>query len=698
MEEQREADLFTEQEELHYIHRDVSWLSFNYRVLQEAKDKSVPLLERIKFLAIYSSNLDEFFRVRVANHRNIIRLGKKSAKQLTYKPKNVLKKIRKILNRQQKEFSHIFTKDIVPTLKNYGIQLKTQDQLNQDQKEYITAYFRQNLLPFVQPVLLLRNKIRPFLNNASVYLALQLLDPDREDQDNIRYAIIKIPTDDLPRFIELPSTKGNNELTMLDEIVRHNAPELFPGYKVLGSYSIKLTRDAEIYIDDEYTGDLVDKIKKGVHQRHVGEASRLVYDRKMPSEMLDFLIDQFHLETIDTYPEGRYHNNFDFFSFPDFNKQQLKNTKWLPLESDYFTNNEAFFKISQKDRLLHFPYHSYQGVVDFFNQASIDPFVTHIKIMQYRIGKKSRILDALANAVKQGKQVSVFIELKARFDEEENLKWKEKLEANGIKVFYSIPGLKVHSKLAIIRREEKGQSVNYAYLGTGNFNEKTAKLYSDFGLFTKRPEICSEVMRIFSFVETMRRPTKEFELLLVGHFNLRVSLADKITREINNARAGRKARIILKMNNLQDKQMINKLYEAHAAGVEIKMIVRSVCSLVPGIKELSQNIHVISILDRYLEHTRVYWFHNDGEEEIYLSSADWMMRNLSHRVECAYPILDEENKTIIKDIINIQLNDNVKARYIHVDKENEYQDTGNDISNQSQLETYYYFKRMAEGS
>ncbi len=690
------ADNTIDMDQMPYVHRDLSWLSFNYRVLQEAKDPQVPLLERIKFLAIYSSNLDEFFRVRVANHRNILRAGPKAIAKLGYDPESLMTELRFTLNEQLEEFSRIFQDEIIPALKAEKIYLRKPEDLNREKREFIEKYFQDNCLPYVQPVLLLKDKIRPFLTNAALYLALQLTDLQRPEDDNRRYAIVKVPSDHLPRFVTLPSGFNKNHVIFLDDLVRHNIPQLFPGYKVEASYSIKLTRDAELYIDDEYSGDLVEKIKKGIHKRQVGLASRLVYDREMPEEMLQFLIEQFDLDELDCVAEGRYHNNFDFFGFPSFGKSHLINHELEPLDANYFEGDRAFEKIQERDRLFMFPFHSYDPVVDFFQQAMVDPAVTHIKIMQYRIGRVSRILSALMKAVKLGKRVTVFIEIKARFDEEENLKWAEKLEEAGINVIYSFPGLKVHSKLAIVRRIEEGKAVNYAYLSTGNFNEKTATLYSDFGLFTCDPRISSEVMRLFTFLETKKKPSNRFVHLLVGHFNLTPQLLSLIDFEIAEAKAGRPAFIHAKMNSVEDKPTIAKLYEASQAGVKIELIVRGICSLRAGVPGVSENIKVISILDRYLEHARLYWFHAAGEDKIYLSSADFMKRNLTRRIEAAYPIYDEQLKDIVKTIFRIQWTDNVKARHIGTDNENDYQRTDNELAVQSQLDTYYFFKRISE--
>lgn len=682
-----------------YINRDSSWLSFNHRVLQEAKDPSVPLLERIKFLAIYSSNLDEFFRVRIAQHRNLLRISKKTKKEIEYNPREVLKTLHKIVNEQQVEFSRIFIDEIIPELREHNIYILRRLQLNKEQKEFVENYFRENLLPFVQPVLLVKDKIRIFLNNAALYLAISLI--SKENYTNkTEYAIVKIPSDYLPRFIELPSQSGHHELIMLDDIVRQTVSWLFPGYEIVDTYSIKLTRDAELYIDDEFSGNLIQKVKASLQKRNIGPASRFVYDRTMPKTFLNFLTETFNLENVDLQPEGRYHNNFDFFKFPDFTLSQLKYKPLPPLPYLPLENAEDYFEtIKQGDHLVHVPYQSYESVIKFFESAAQDPSVTHIKIVQYRVAKKSRIMQALMQAVKAGKQVSVFIEVKARFDEEANLKWGETLQNAGVSVYYSMPGIKVHSKLALVTRREGRQNCLYAYLGTGNFNEDTARVYADIGIFTADSRLTTEVSRLFNYLETANKAectTQTFEHLLVGQFNLRSGLVEKIDREIANAQAGKPASMVLKMNSLEDHTMMDKLYEASQAGVKVQIIARGICSIVTGVKGLSENIKAISIVDRFLEHTRVFIFHNDGNEEIYLSSADFMTRNLSNRVETAFPIYDENLKTVIKDVVDFQLKDNVKARIISAKQDNKYKRDKSDISIRAQTETYFYFKRLTE--
>lgn len=691
-----QLELLQEVDHIPYIHRDISWLGFNYRVLQEAKDITVPLMERLKFLAIYSSNLNEFFRVRVAHHRNLVRVGKKTKRKLQLEPKQVLIQIQKIVNKQQEEFNDILENQIIPELKHYNINLLNSHELKPEQIDFIVNFFQDHLLPYVQPVLLVKGKVRPFLNNATLYLCLHLVEKDKPASDPV-YAMVQVPSNHQPRFIVLPSPTTRYDIIMLDDIVRYNITWFFPGYDIQDSYSIKLTRDAELYIDDEFSGDLLAKIKRSLNKRNVGPASRLVYDRNMPGPMLEFLMDVLEVEELDLLPEGRYHNNFDFFDFPDFGLPQLRNQSfdplpYLPLEE----SKEIFLNLREKDHLIFLPYHSYESVIRLFEEAARDHNVTHIKIVQYRVASQSRIMNALIQAVRAGKQVSAFIEVKARFDEEANLKWGETLEKAGVTVKYSFPGLKVHSKLALIRRIEDDGPRLYTYLSTGNFHEVTAKVYSDFGFFTADRNLTAEVARLFSFLETVHVPTQDFQHLLVGQFNLRKSLEDMIDREIAFAKKGKEACITLKLNSLQDIQMVEKLYEASQAGVEVKLIIRGICSLVAGKKGISENIKAISIVDRCLEHARVFIFHNDGNEDIYLSSADWMERNLSYRIETSFPIYDPDIKEEIKDLIKIQWNDNVKARHLHYKHTNKYRRNQIELVIRSQEEIYYYYKRKNE--
>jgi len=673
--------------------RDISWLRFNFRVLQEAMNPDVPLLERVKFLAIYSSNLDEFYSIRVANARNLLKVNKKTIKELDFDPKLLLKQIKNIVAGHHKIFSRVKNQEIIPALREHGIFLLKREELNESQQIFVDNYFSTQLVSFVQPVLLDRNLVQPFLNDAALYLSIQLKEKQHKNETNSQYAIVKIPSDFLPRFIELPSAPGRHDVILLDDVVRHTLPYLFPGFSIIGSFSMKITRDAELYIEDEYSGDLLVKIKNSLLKRNIGPASRFVYDRSMPQKMLDYMTNLFGIAPDDIIQEGRVHNNFDFFQFPTFGKTELLYPKLQPLENKELLAGDIFKALKNSDHLLYFPFHSYEPVVKFFEEASKDPDVTHIKVTQYRVAKESRIMEALIAAVQNGKSVTVFIEVKARFDEEANLNWGEKLEKSGVKVHYSFPGLKVHSKLALIRRMNGKEPELFSYMSTGNFHEGTAKLYCDFGYFTSNPNINIEVAKVFSFLETVDVPDNMFENLLVGQFNLRKTLVSYLNRAIELAKEGKKPKVILKMNSLEDDQMIEKLYEASNAGVKIQLIIRGINCLVPRVPKFSNNIAGISIVDRYLEHTRVFVFHLDADPVVILSSADWMSRNLSYRIETAFHILEPKIKKIILDILDFQLRDNVKARILDGLTDQSFK-SNNEISLQSQNAIYEYLKTI----
>jgi len=673
--------------------RDISWLRFNFRVLQEAMNPDVPLLERVKFLAIYSSNLDEFYSIRVANARNLLKVNKKTIKELDFDPKLLLKQIKNIVAGHHKIFSRVKNQEIIPALREHGIFLLKSEELNESQQIFVDNYFSTQLVSFVQPVLLDRNLVQPFLNDAALYLSIQLKEKQHKNETNSQYAIVKIPSDFLPRFIELPSAPGRHDVILLDDVVRHTLPYLFPGFSITGSFSMKITRDAELYIEDEYSGDLLVKIKNSLLKRNIGPASRFVYDRSMPQKMLDYMTNLFGIAPDDIIQEGRVHNNFDFFQFPTFGKTELLYPKLQPLENKELLAGDIFKALKNSDHLLYFPFHSYEPVVKFFEEASKDPDVTHIKVTQYRVAKESRIMEALIAAVQNGKSVTVFIEVKARFDEEANLNWGEKLEKSGVKVHYSFPGLKVHSKLALIRRMNGKEPELFSYMSTGNFHEGTAKLYCDFGYFTSNPNINIEVAKVFSFLETVDVPDNMFENLLVGQFNLRKTLVSYLNRAIELAKEGKKPKVILKMNSLEDDQMIEKLYEASNAGVKIQLIIRGINCLVPRVPKFSNNIAGISIVDRYLEHTRVFVFHLDADPVVILSSADWMSRNLSYRIETAFHILEPKIKKIILDILDFQLRDNVKARILDGLTDQSFK-SNNEISLQSQNAIYEYLKTI----
>ena len=680
-----------------FFNRELSWISFNYRVLQEAKDPNVPLYERIKFLAIYSSNLDEFFRVRVASIRSLLNLKSKSRKELSFQPQILLKKIKAAIHSQQEEFGRIYREELIPGLKNENIFLVDDKNINKKQLDFINNHFLDQVLPFVQPTLLEKNKISTFLRNRSIYLAIKLRNKRRAKQNDgskqrSRYAIVEIPADRLGRFVILPPDNEKNFVMFLDDVIRTNLSVLFPGYLIESCYSIKLTRDAELYIDDEFSGDLFVKIQKGLSKRKTGVPSRFLYDSEMPQDFLKFLQSTLKLKKDDLTAGGRYHNFNDFFNFPKFDKPHLEYDPMPPLGCKELDSVISSFNIiSQKDILLSFPYQSYGYVLKLLEEAAEDINVKGIKITLYRVAENSLVVRSLIKAAENGKDVTAFIEVKARFDEETNFASADALVKAGVKVFSSFPGLKVHSKLCLIERVEKTKSKFYSYLSTGNFNEKTARIYVDNGLFTADQNIGKEISKVFKFLERKSKKEK-FNHLLVAPFNLRETLVHLIENEIMNARNGIKAEIILKLNSLEDRKMIKKLYEASQAGVKIKLIIRGICCLLPGLKQVSENIEAVSIVDRFLEHSRIYVFYNNGDKKYFLSTADWMKRNLSRRIEVAFPIYDKSIQKQLEKMIGIQLNDSLKARIIDQQQNNKYKFSHEEKKIRSQYEIYKQFK------
>lgn len=681
--------------------REISWLQFNARVLQEARDLRNPLYERIKFLAIYSSNLDEFFRVRVASLRSLLNLKKAEHKELEIDPQKLLKKIHKIVGAQQESFGKVFQSQIVPELRKHNIFLINETELTAEQAEYVRGYFTDKVLPLLKPIFPNKATIDPFINNRSLYFAVEL-SPRNETADereiagqktDTEYAILEIPSTDLPRFISLKKEGKNSYVMFLDDVVRLSLREYFVRNDVLGAYSFKMTRDAELHIDDEFQGDLLSKIQAGLSIRKKGIPSRFLYDPHMPSEMLKYLSKYFKLAEDDLIPGGKYHNFSDLMSFPNPGIPSLENKPQPPLSHPDLKDARLLFPvIAQKDILLFYPYQTYDYVLQFINQAAKDQAVIAIKITLYRVAHNSQVVEALKNAAKNGKEVTAFVEIKARFDEEQNLYWAGELERSGVKVLYSFPGLKVHCKLCIVTRMERGEKKRYCYLGSGNFNEKTATLYSDVGLFTTDVRITKEVKEVFQILGRKERST-EFEHLLVAPFSMRKTFDKRIEKEIRFAKEGRPAEIIIKLNSLEDLDMIDHLYEASIAGVKIRMIVRGVCSLIPGVPGMSTNIRAISIIDRYLEHSRIFIFHNGGDQRFYVASADWMTRNLTHRIEVGFPIYDETIRKELRQFIDFQLRDNTKARIIAKGKLNKYKRSGAGSEKiQAQIDFYKYLR------
>jgi polyphosphate kinase len=669
-------------------------------VLQEAKDTTVPLHEKIKFMAIFSSNLDEFFRVRVAALRYLLTLKKKSINKLKIDPETLLKEIQKRVDGHQQELGDIFRNSIIPELKKNNIILTNEKSLDEKQASFVADYFRYEVLPYLRPSILVRKKVTIFLQNKVLYLAVKLQSkkenqPQSSKNPRSTYAVVEIPTINLPRFIEIPSTDQQKTVIFLDDIIRLHLIEIFHGYLIKEIYEIKLTRDAKIYIDDEFSGDLLEKIKKGIARRKTGKPSRFLYDEQMPSEFRNFLKDSLMLQKEDFVPGAKYHNFSDFISFPRIGPASLQDRKLPPILIPVLQSSKDIWSVlSEKDYLLYFPYHSYDHVIKFLKSAADDPSVLSISLTLYRSAADSQIIHHLINAANKRKSVTVFVEVKARFDEESNILWAQKLEDAGITVLYSFPGLKVHSKICLIARKEGNIIKKYSYLATGNFNEKTAKLYSDFGLFTADSKITKEIEHVFRYLKTEKNEYN-YTHLLVAPFVMRKKFYELIDNEIENAQNGKKAKIDLKMNSLEDKKIIEKLYQASQAGVKIRIIVRGICCLIPGIENLSDNIEIISIVDRFLEHTRIFNFHNNGREKYYLASADWMRRNLSRRVEVAFPIYDSNIKKTLRSIFELQWNDNQKARIIDRDQSNKYVSDSSGKKRRSQTETYEFLKNQS---
>lgn len=674
-----------------YYDRELSWLSFNYRVLQEAKDSSVPLYERIKFLAIFSSNLDEYFRVRVASLRSLLTLKEKTQKKLKFDPERLLSKINKKVVEYQEEYGKIFMEEIIPELKQNDILLINEQNVSAGNITWLKDYFNESVLPYINPMLLQKKKIVPFLKNKSLYLGIVLepIEGKNGSKKKIKYALVEIP-EMIKRFIVLPQSDKYFQIMFIDDVIRLNLSSVFPGYKVLSIYSVKLTRDAELYIDDEFSGDLLDKIKKGLSKRKLGVPCRFLYDKNMPQEFLEYLKETFGLSKNDLVPGGKYHNLNDLFGFPaPQNKPELFDNRINPLCIKPFENVKSLFSvIDEQDVLISVPYQDYSYVIRILNEAADDPLVENIKITLYRVSSGSKIIRALIKAALNKKKVTAFVEIKARFDEESNLNWASELERSGVEVLYSFPGLKVHSKLCLISRYSEGSLKKYAYLATGNFNEKTAQIYADHGLFTSHSGITTEAEQVFDFL-SHKKTEHNFRHLLVAQFNLRDDIYKLIDNEIDNALNGSGGSMILKMNSLEDKKMIKKLYIASMAGIKIKLIVRGICCLIPGQPGLSENIEVISIVDRYLEHARVFIFNNNGNPLYYLGSADLMSRNLNRRIEVVFPIYDKSIQDQLQSIIDIQLNDNSKARIIDRKQLNNYKYTEHEpVRSQDKIYSY----------
>ena len=646
-----------------YFNRDVSWLSFNYRVLLESEDTSLPVYERIKFLSIHASNLEEFYEVRVAEHRNII-LQKTGSKENRSEAEQILEAINAEVSRQQQEFFRIFQTQILPELERQNIILYMNDEPKPEHRKFVKTYFEEEIFPFLQPVMLLKNDIRFFIRDKRLYQIVQL----QENKTGKRfYSIIKTPYAKIPRFIELPPAGGKYYYMFAEDVISANLPDIFTGYTVEGCYNVKVSRDADIFFDDdESLNNLLETIKKKIRRRKIGDLSRFVYDKRMTGDCLQFIQEMFHIQKKDLIPDNRHLNLEDLIKLPNPLGKELKAQVPVPIRIPELDQSYLLFPvIRKKDIFLYYPYHTFDYFIRFLTEASSNPNVEEILITQYRVAEDSEIINNLINAAKNGKKVTVFVELKARFDEANNLITSQMMKDAGIKIIYSIPGLKVHAKVALIIEKTLVKNKlrhSYAYLSTGNFNEKTAKLYSDMGIFTSNNKITYEIWKLFEVLETQNTEVK-FNTILVAQFNMVSNLKEKINREIKNSGKGKKTHIILKMNGLQDVSMIDELYRASEAGVKIDLIMRGISCIIPG-QAYSENIHVTRIVDMFLEHSRVWYFYNAGKEEVYITSADWMIRNLYRRIETAFPVLDKKIKQTIIKILNIQLNDNVKACFV----------------------------------
>lgn len=674
------------------IARDISWLSFNARVLQEAADKTVPLRERIRFLGIFSNNLDEFFRVRVATLKRMIQFGTRARMHLENNPQQIIDEIQMTVLNHQGEFNRIW-EECLGELNKQKIFLRNEKELNPAQQDIVRTYYEEEVSADIIPLMIENIPLFPMLRDKSIFLAVVMW--KKESAFQKKYALIEIPSRIHGRFKILPSGNEEKHIILLEDVIRFNLPDIFSyfGYDHYQSHIFKVTRDAEIDIDDDLSTNIIQKIEKGVKNRRKGKPVRFVYDRDMDPGLLEYLVRRLNLSKKDNLiPGGRIHNFRHFMDFPD-EVFSIKQTRKKPFDHPLMTERRVSDLIQERDILLHFPYHSFTPLIDLLREAAFDPEVTTIKITCYRLASQSKIINALINAVRNGKEVIVMIELRARFEEEANIEWKNRLEEEGARVLVEIPHMKVHSKLCLIRKRTKNNTIlQYGFVSTGNLNEKTARIYADHCLLTSNPKIMGDVNRIFHFIEQPRTGMhflKDCRYVLPSPHFVKKEMLRLIEEEIKQAKKKKPASIILKMNSLSDEDLIAKLEEAARAGVEISLIVRGIFCMYTEHKKYQFPIRAISIVDEYLEHARVWVFHNKGKQKVYLSSADWMLRNLEHRVEATCPVWDPELKQELIDILNIQLEDNVKARVLDNDLGNQYVSTDKKKI-RSQVETYAF--------
>ncbi len=645
-----------------YHNRDISWLGFNYRVLQEAKDSKVPLMERVKFLSIFSSNMDEFFRVRYPVIALYSHLKNKTLnKSALPVDKNLSATVQSIVSEQLEEFGQIIQQDILPELEANGIILYYNRPAPEEYAAQIRETFYSRVLAFIQPVFIgdsFQSDFFPANNRLYFFVLLK-----KEGSDLLSHAIVNIPTDKTSRFFTLESSDDKQHIVLLDDIIRDNLSCIFTGFEIHASYSFKITRDAELYLDEEgVEKDILRQLEKQLARRDMGSPTRFLYEKGMPLSIQRFLAGSFQIKHEDQFEGGRYHNLADFSSLPvrrkELEYQSLPQLK--PLNLDYC--GDIFRQIEERDVLLHFPYESYNPVLAFFNQAAIDPDVQSISVTLYRVASQSHIVNALISAARNGKQVRVFVELKARFDEANNIKWSREMVKAGAKIIYSIPGIKVHSKIALVTRKN---GADYGYVGTGNFNETTANFYTDHAIFTSRKGVTKDLKNLFSILEKRKRPEKDageiFKYLLVSQYNMIPVFEQEIKKQINRAKKGEPALIRIKLNNLEDIHMMDLLYKAAESGVDVRLLVRGICCIIPGKPGLSERIQVRRIVDRFLEHSRIFIFGTDEESRVYIGSADWMSRNLLHRIEVVMPVEDQRLAGELKDYFEIQWIDKMKA-------------------------------------
>lgn len=680
-----------DEEKMPLINREISWLYFNERVLQEAADESVPLIERLRFLAIFSSNLDEFYRVRVATLNRLTNINTTAKELLGFNPKKVLLQIKDIVIRLEQEFDRLYEK-IIEKLAEENIFIINDLNLEAGRGDFIRKYFYEHVLSKLVPIILSSGKREipfPELNDKKIYLFVKLFRKKKSI-----YSLIEIPFPTLSRFLVLPKENDSRFIILLDDIIRYCLSDLYSiiEHDKIEAYTIQLTRDAELDLDFSINDKFIDVLTKSLQERENGKPMRLLYDSEMPKDMLDYLVQKIKLDPGVLIPGNRYPNFSDFINFPNVGSRKLEyapSPRLLVKDIDY--RKSIFTQMARADFLVSLPYHTYDYIIHFLREAAIDPKVVSIHITLYRLAENSDVINALINAARNGKKVQVFVELKARFDEKANIYWSKKLDKAGVNVKIALGEYKVHSKVCLIKRREKGKIVYYATLATGNFNEVTAGVYCDHNLFTVRKEIVRDLNRFFSGLKA-NKFYDNYESLITSPLESRLRLNAFIDREITNVKKGICASMILKMNSLSDEQIISKLYEASNAGVKIELIIRGMCCLVPGKKGFSENINVRSIVDRYLEHARIWVFENGGQEEIYLTSADLMTRNLDRRVEVGFPILDENIKREVKDILELQLRDNTKARKVNQSEGSNYIERPDGKQHRSQVEIYNYLK------